>query len=254
MAEEVKKLSLEGYKLVWEDDFNGDSLNREDWNVELHEPGWVNEEWQEYVDSERNIEVKDGCLYLKPEKTILEDGTAHYTSGRVNTLHKHEFTYGIFEAKLKIPFGKGYLPAFWLLADEAVSPWPICGEVDIMEIFGNVPDKNYGTLHYGLPHEQNQGSVILNSSCAEEFHKFAVKWEPGKLSFYVDDVFYHEVTKWYAGEPDGTKHPGLAPFDHPFHIILNLAVGNNWAGYPDETTPFDTAYVIDYVRVYQEDK
>ena len=104
-------LSYEGYELVWMDDFDGDTLNREDWNVELHEPGWVNKELQEYVDSTDNIQVKDSNLYLIPIQTRKEDGTYYYTSGRVNTQGKHDFKYGLFEARLRVPKGKGYLPA-----------------------------------------------------------------------------------------------------------------------------------------------
>ncbi|MCR5451090.1 MAG: glycoside hydrolase family 16 protein [Lachnospiraceae bacterium] len=250
---ESKKLSYEGYNLVWEDDFDGDSLNRDDWNVELHEPLWVNEEWQKYIDSDENIYVKDSILHLQPVRVGKKDEAGSYTSGRVNTIHKHDFIYGIFEARLKIPRGKGYLPAFWLLADEEVHPWPICGEIDIMEIHGSDTVKNYGTIHYGLPHEQNQGIFELeNGDFAEEFHDFALEWLPGKLLFYVDGILYHEITDWYSGEEDGTMYPGKAPFDHEFHIILNLAVGNNWAGYPDGSTSFENAFEIDYVRVYQK--
>lgn len=133
-----QRLSYEGYKLVFQDDFDAPELNRADWNVELHEPGWVNQEWQRYVDSPENIFLKDGKLVIRPVKTIAEDGGASYTSGRVCTRGKHEFTYGIFEARLKVPAGKGYLPAFWLLADEDIfEPWPFCGEIDIMEVMGD---------------------------------------------------------------------------------------------------------------------
>ncbi|MBQ8165493.1 MAG: family 16 glycosylhydrolase, partial [Lachnospiraceae bacterium] len=122
-------LSYEGYNLVWEDNFDAETLNRDDWNVELHEPGWVNAEWQEYVDSEENIYIEDGKLVLRPVKTTDAEGNDYYTSGRVNTQNKRDFTYGIFEAKLKVPEGVGYLPAFWLMStDENVyGQWPRCG-------------------------------------------------------------------------------------------------------------------------------
>ena len=254
--DEGKTLSYEGYSLVWQDDFDGEELNRQDWNVELHDPGWVNEESQAYVDSKENIFLRDGSLIIKPVKTVKEDGTISYTSGRVTTEHKHDFTYGIFEARLKVPEGMGYLPAFWLLATgERVSCfWPICGEVDIMEIHGSATKKNYGTLHYGLPHEQNQGTVeLVNGDFSKEYHTFAVEWMPGRIEWYVDGKIFHSADSWYSGEEDGTKYPFPAPFDHDFYIILNLAVGNNWAGYPDETTDFERAeFAIDYVRVYQK--
>ena len=113
---ETTQINYDGYELVWQDDFDGTELNREDWNVELHEPGWVNEEWQEYVDSEENIQIKDSRLVLIPVKKVAEDGTTTYTSGRVSTQNKKIFTYGLFEARLRVPKGKGYLPAFWLMA------------------------------------------------------------------------------------------------------------------------------------------
>ena len=156
-------LSHEGYALVFEDHFDGAALDRRHWNVELHEPGWVNEELQEYVDTPDVIRLEDGRLMIRPIKTVHEDGSVSYISGRVSTQHKHDFTYGIFEARLKIPKGKGYLPAFWLMTtdEERYGQWPVCGEIDIMEIMGQDTRKNYGTIHYGLPHSQNQGTITL---------------------------------------------------------------------------------------------
>lgn len=248
-------LSREGYALVFEDDFDGDRLNRADWTVELHEPGWVNEEWQRYVDSEENIFLRDGKLHLQPVRKTLPDGRVSYTAGRVSTEGKHDFTCGLFEARLRVPKGKGYLPAFWLLSvdEEGWGGWPRCGEIDIMEIMGHETNKVYGTIHYGLPHEQSQGSLTLaEGDFAEDFHDFALKWEPGRLRWYVDGRFYREARSWYSSEDDGSPRPFPAPFDHDHYIILNLAVGNNWAGYPDETTSFDRAFEVDWVRVYQK--
>ncbi|MBR1742108.1 MAG: glycoside hydrolase family 16 protein [Lachnospiraceae bacterium] len=251
-------LSYEGYSLVWQDDFDDEKLNRNDWNVELHEPGWVNEELQEYVDSEENISLRDGNLIIKPVKSADADGNVSYTSGRITTEHKHDFTYGIFEAKLKVPEGMGYLPAFWLLATGEGTDcfWPVCGEIDIMEIFGSVTDKNYGTIHYGMPHEQNQGSVTLtDGDFSKEFHTFAIKWKPGKIEWYVDGRLFHQADEWHSAEENGDAYAFPAPFDHDFYIIFNLAVGNNWAGYPDETTDFEHAeFAIDYVKVWQKEK
>lgn len=138
-------LLKQGYKLKWKDDFNGDSLNKADWNVETHEPGWVNSEWQAYVDSADNIQVKDGKLLLKPIKTVDKDGNASYTSGRINTQGRHDFKYGYFECRAKVPTGKGYLPAFWMMpTDENLyGQWPKCGEIDIMEVMGQETNKAY---------------------------------------------------------------------------------------------------------------
>ena len=247
--------SYDDYTMVWNDEFDQAKLNRDDWNVELHAPGWVNEEWQEYVDSEDNIFIEDGKLVLKPIKTTV-DGKDYYTSGRVNTQNKHDFTYGLFEARLRVPEGKGYLPAFWLMAtDENVyGQWPRCGEVDIMEVHGSETTTNYGTLHYGNPHNQSQGSYQLTEgSFSDEFHVFTVEWEPGEINWYLDGKLYHTESNWYSVTEGQGEITYPAPFDQPFYVILNLAVGGSWVGYPDSTTDFENArYEIDYVRVYQK--
>ena len=430
----------EGYKLVFEDDFNGDQLDRKVWNVEKHEKGWVNGELQEYVDSDENIKVQDGYLNIIPvekvETTSTTDGqnllsnadfssgmddwtetianwgsngfdasaqssvadgaitytitnpgndlwhvqlkqtvklaakkhytlsykvksdvartietgvqgdeennyisygaktqslqagkeesvsidvyaeegydtatlyfslgrktgdtsipdasevtisdislvetTANmlpanafgdnatagtkvkksYTSGRISTQNLKTFTYGRFEVKAKVPKGQGYLPAFWLMAnDENVyGQWPRCGEIDCMEVMGQDTKKLYGTIHYGNPHAESQGTYTIEDgkeSFSDGFHTFTCDWEPGKITWYVDGKKYHEESNWHSTtEGQGTlTYP--APFDQPFYIILNLAVGGSWVGNPNEETSFvDNPFVVDYVRVYQKD-
>lgn len=254
MVEEL--LSYKGYRLVFEDRFDGHELDRSRWNVELHPPGWVNEELQRYVDSQDNLCVRDGKLLIRPVKTVGADGGVSYTSGRISTQYKHDFTYGLFEARLRVPKGKGFLPAFWLMTtdEDRYGRWPECGEIDIMEIWGSRTRTNHGTIHYGLPHEQSQGTVTLSQGdFAEEFHNFALLWEPGLLRWYVDGRPFYEAREWCSAGPDGVKKPYPAPFDHDMYIILNLAVGGNWVGYPDETTDFEhAAFEVDYVRVYQK--
>lgn len=430
----------EGYKLVFEDDFNGDQLDRKVWNVEKHEKGWVNGELQEYVDSDENIKVQDGYLNIIPvekvETTSTTDGqnllsnadfssgmddwtetianwgsngfdasaqssvadgaitytitnpgndlwhvqlkqtvklaakkhytlsykvksdvartietgvqgdeennyisygaktqslqaekeesvsidvyaeegydtatlyfslgrktgdtsipdasvvtisdislvetTANmlpanafgdnatagtkvkksYTSGRISTQNLKTFTYGRFEVRAKVPNGQGYLPAFWLMAnDENVyGQWPRCGEIDCMEVMGQDTNKLYGTIHYGNPHAESQGTYTIEDgkkSFSDGFHTFTCDWEPGKITWYVDGKKYHEESNWHSTtEGQGTlTYP--APFDQPFYIILNLAVGGSWVGNPNETTNFkNNPFVVDYVRVYQKD-
>ena len=430
----------EGYKLVFEDDFNGDQLDRKVWNVEKHEKGWVNGELQEYVDSDENIKVQDGYLNIIPvekvETTSTTDGqnllsnadfssgmddwtetianwgsngfdasaqssvadgaitytitnpgndlwhvqlkqtvklaakkhytlsykvksdvartietgvqgdeennyisygaktqslqaekeesvsidvyaeegydtatlyfslgrktgdtsipdasvvtisdislvetTANmlpanafgdnatagtkvkksYTSGRISTQNLKTFTYGRFEVRAKVPNGQGYLPAFWLMAnDENVyGQWPRCGEIDCMEVMGQDTNKLYGTIHYGNPHAESQGTYTIKDgekSFSDDFHTFTCDWEPGKITWYVDGIKYHEESNWHSTtEGQGTlTYP--APFDQPFYIILNLAVGGSWVGNPNETTNFkNNPFVVDYVRVYQKD-
>ena len=249
-------LNLDGYSLVWEDNFDGSSLNRNDWNVELHEPGWVNEELQEYVDSEKNIFFENGNLVIRPVKSTV-NGKIHYTSGRISTQNKRDFTYGVFEARLKVPEGNGFLPAFWLMAtDENVyGQWPRCGEIDIMEVHGSDTRTTYGTIHYGNPHRQSQATRTLrNGTFADSFHTFAVKWEPGEISWYVDGFLIHRENEWHSITEGQGEITYPAPFDQPFYIILNLAVGGSWVGYPDRTTDFKNArYEVDYVRVWQKE-
>lgn len=250
-------LDYSGYTLKWEDQFNGDSLNRDDWNVELHEPGWVNSELQAYVDSRENIYIEDGSLVLKPVKTVGADGNVSYTSGRVNTQNKHNFKYGLFEARVKVPKGQGFLPAFWMMpADENLyGQWPRCGEIDIMEVMGQKTDTSYGTIHYGNPHSESQGTCTLDQgSFSEEYHLFSAEWEPGRINWYVDGKLIHTENDWYSATEGQGEVTYPAPFDQPYYMILNLAVGGSWVGNPDETTDIENAaYRIDYVKAYQKD-
>lgn len=250
-------LSYNGYTLQWEDDFDGDGLNTDDWNYEIHEPGWVNNELQEYVVSDENVYIENGKLVIKPVKET-KDGKVSYTSGRINTQGKHDFTYGLFEVRAKVPSGKGFLPAFWMMpTDEGLyGQWPRCGEIDIMEVLGNDVETAYGTIHYGNPHKESQGKYELKGSSgfSDEFHTFACEWEPGKIKWYVDGNLFHEESDWYSRTEGQGEITYPAPFDQPYYMILNLAVGGNWPGNPDGTTDFENAaFVIDYVKAYQKD-
>ena len=247
--------------LVWKEEFNGKKLNARDWNYETHEPGWVNAELQSYGPSTKNTYVKDGCLVIQALKKENKDGTVEYTSGRINTMGKHEFTYGRFEARLRVPKGQGFLPAFWMMpGDESYyGQWPKCGEIDIMEVMGQEPEKLYGTIHYGEPHAQAQGIhyVEAENNFADNFHVFAVEWEPGLMRWYCDGVNYKTVNDWFTKKPGFGEVAFPAPFDQPFYIILNVAVGGSWVGYPDENTSFDpntddAKMYVDYVKVYQK--
>ncbi len=251
-------LLKQGYQLKWQDNFDGNFLNRADWNVELHEKGWVNSEWQEYVDSDKNIQVKDGKLLIKPVETVNADGTRSYTSGRINTQGKHDFKYGYFECRAKVPTGKGYLPAFWMMpTDENLyGQWPKCGEIDIMEVMGQETNKAYGTIHYGEPHDQSQGTCTVDAknNFADQYHTYACDWEPGKITWYIDGVKFHEESDWFSAKSGQGEVAYPAPFDQPFYMILNLAVGGSWVGYPDDSTTYaDQQFAVDYVKVYQKD-
>ncbi len=433
------KYESEGYKLTWNDEFDGTALNTKDWNVEEHEPGWVNAELQRYVsekDMNDNIKVKDGVLKLIPtaskkadadsskpavaevlksndfsetnwagradgdgkatfdykdgkalvniekpgtenwhvqlqqtgltlkpgheyefkvkatsdadravEVSLLDPENGYdwyggrkltiakdkeneltfkaavaadkkesstialqlnfgaigdmadistkanvtlsevslvdlsadasggvdvtkaydYTSGRINTQNKRDFKYGRFEARAKVPTGKGYLPAFWLMATDETNygQWPQCGEIDIMEVKGQEVNKSLHTIHYGYNsttgHNQQQGEKELSSgegSFADERHTFRLDWEPGKLTWFVDDEEVYTTSEWFTGKNKESELTYPAPFDQEFYVILNLAVGGNWVGYPDQAVVDDMAnqsYDVDYVRVYQKD-
>ena len=252
--DKTETLSYKGYSKVWEDNFDGDSLNMKDWNIETHEPGWVNAELQEYTES-GNYTVKDGKLTIIPKKTKNADGTYSYSSARINTQNKHDFKYGIMEAKMKFPRGQGYLPAFWMMPTDEnfYGQWPKCGEIDIAEVMGQDTKKLYGTIHYGEPHAQSQGTEVLKKGdFSDEWHTCAVEWEPGSIKWYVDGVLYHEEHSWYSKTAGQGEVTYPAPFDQNFYLILNLAVGGSWVGYPDETTSFDSNFQVDYVRVYQK--
>lgn len=256
-VKESTDIMHDGYQLVWEESFNGDTLSKEDWNIETHEPGWVNNELQEYTQSSDNIYLRDGKLVIKPIEVTDGDGKVSYTSGRVNTQNKHNFKYGLFEARLKVPEGQGFLPAFWMMpADENLyGQWPRCGEIDIMEVLGNQTDTSYGTVHYGNPHSESQGKYTLEQgSFSEEYHTFSMEWEPDKISWYVDGNLIHTENDWYSATEGQGEITYPAPFDQPFYVILNLAVGGNWPGNPDATTNIkDAEFLIDYVKVYQKD-
>lgn len=237
------------YKLVWSDDF--DTFNLNDWNYECHEPGWVNNELQEYTNSSENIYAEDGKLVIKANKVGDK-----ITSGKVTTQNKHAWKYGKFEISAKAVEGKGLWPAIWMMPtnENFYGQWPRCGEIDIMELLGHEPNKSYATIHYGNPHKEQQGTYNSPTSLADDFHVYGLEWEPSEMRFYVDGVLINKVNDWYTKTEGMDEITYPAPFDQEFYLQFNLAVGGNWPGNPDETTNFDNAkFMIDYVKVYQKD-
>ena len=245
-----------GYTLLWNDEFDGDSLNVDIWNRELREPGWTNNELQEYTGSEENVFVRDGALVIKALKTVTDEGKDYYTSGKVTTQKKKDFMYGKVVVSAKVPEGQGLWPAIWMMpTDESYyGQWPKCGEIDIMEVLGNQVDTAYATVHYGEPHAEQQGSKVLASgSYAESFHEYSVEWEPGEMRFYIDREMVNKVNDWFTAVDGEDEKPYPAPFNQTFFVQMNLAVGGSWPGNPDETTDFSKAeFEVDYVRVYQK--
>jgi len=248
---------IEGYNLLWNDEFNSDKLNTDIWNYEPHAPGWTNEELQEYTESTENVFLEDGNLVIKAIKTPLENGGNHYTSGKITTQNKKDFMYGKVVVRAKAPEGVGLWPAIWMMPtnESYYGQWPKCGEIDIMEVLGSDVKTAYGTLHYGEPHAEQQGVVKLDDdSFADSFHDYSVEWEPGEIRWYIDDELYLTANDWFSAVSGEEDKPYPAPFDQNFYVQLNLAVGGTWPGNPDETTDFDNAeFYVDYVRVYQKD-
>ncbi|WP_303834958.1 family 16 glycosylhydrolase [Ruminococcus flavefaciens] len=249
---------IEGYSLLWNDEFTADALDESKWNYEPHEPGWTNEELQEYTTSTDNVFTRDGKLVIKAIKTEKENRTKYttYTSGKVTGKKKTDFTYGKVVVSAKVPEGQGLWPAIWMMpTDEGhYGQWPKCGEIDIMEVLGNDVNTAYGTLHYGEPHGEIQGTWgLTEGSYADSFHEYSVEWEPGEIRWYIDGNLYNTANDWFTAVKGEDEKPYPAPFDQPFFVQMNLAVGGTWPGNPDETTDFDKAeFEIDYVRVYQK--
>ena len=248
---------LEGYTLLWNDEFNGNELNMEIWNYEPHEPGWTNNELQEYTTSTDNVFIRDGHVVIKALETVDESGNPYYTSGKITSQNKKDFMYGKVVISAKVPEGQGLWPALWMMpTDESYyGQWPKCGEIDIMEVLGDQTEIAYGTVHYGEPHAEQQGIYTLEEGTfADDFHEYSIEWEPGEMRWYIDGNLYHTVNDWFTAYPNEDEKPYPAPFNQTFFVQMNLAVGGNWPGNPDETTDFENAeFEIDYVRVNQKE-
>ena len=246
------------WKLVWHDEFNaraGSPIDKSKWKPEIGGHGWGNHELEYYTDRTDNAFQSKGSLVIKAIKeefTGRDKVTRAYTSARLITKHAFTATYGRFEARMKLPRGQGIWPAFWLLGNDIDKVgWPNCGEIDIMELIGKEPSTVHGTIH-GPGYSHNKGissshSLKNGKEFADAFHVFAIEWEPEAIRFYCDDVLYKTVTP--ADLPQGTTWV----YNHPFFILLNVAVGGDWPGAPDATSVFPQEMLVDYVRVYQKD-
>lgn len=244
------------WSLVWQDEFNGANgspIDPTKWTAEVGGWGWGNNELEYYTSRIDNAFHNNGSLTIKAIKehyTGSDNVTREYTSARLISKNKFSSTYGRFEARLKIPFGQGIWPAFWMLGNDIDSAgWPTCGEVDIMENIGREPNIIHGTIH-GPGYSGGNGpsssySLPNNQPFADSFHTFAVEWEPNVVRFYCDGILYS--TRTPADLPPGKTWV----FDHPFFILMNVAVGGSWPGNPDATTTFPQTMQVDYVRVYQ---
>lgn len=244
-------------RLVWQDEFDVDgSVNPERWihdigtGVEIFgQPGWGNQELQYYTDRPENIRVENGMLHITARRESYEG--SEFTSAKILTRGLFETTFGRFEASIKLPFGQGIWPAFWLLGDDSNGSviWPQIGEIDIMEYRGQEPTVIHGSLHgpgYSAGNAITRSFRLSGTRFDTKFHVFAIEWGPDFIDFFVDDVKYATFT------PDDTGNNEWVFNHNTFYIILNVAVGGTFVGSPNQLTPFPQTMLVDYVRVYAE--
>jgi beta-glucanase (GH16 family) len=235
-------------RLVMQDEFDKSGAPDPNlWGFEIGrgQNGWGNNELQFYTDRSKNVTVKDGMLVITAEKESFSG--ADYTSARLITKGKFEQAYGRFEARMKLPWGQGMWPAFWMLgADIDKTPWPAAGEIDIMEFRGQNPSTLIGTVHgpgYSAGQSISKSYTLKNGRFDTDFHIFGVEWGPKYINFYFDNVLYNQITP--------ADVPGEWVFDKPFYLLLNLAVGGGFVGSPNSETVFPQTLLVDYVRVYK---
>jgi beta-glucanase (GH16 family) len=252
--ENVQKFEQRNWQLVWSDEFNGiagESPDTAKWKFDIgvgpNNDGWGNAELEYYTNRTVNASIdSNGNLAITAKKEMYS-GSA-FTSARIKTIGLFEQSYGRFEARIKSPWGPGIWPAFWLLGSNVETiGWPQCGEIDIMEIRGQKPNIMNGTVHgpgYSGAAAISKSFAFENDRFDIDFHLFAVEWGKEYIDFFVDNTLYQRIT------PD--KVTGNWVFDHPFFIILNVAVGGNYLGFPTDQTPFPQSMLVDYVRVYKE--
>jgi len=235
--------------LVMSDEFDTEGApNSALWNYEIGtgNNGWGNNELQYYTDRTENIKVENGYLLISANKEDYNGSS--YTSARITTQGLFEQTHGRFEARIRVPYGKGLWPAFWLLGSDCeTNIWPQCGEIDIMEYLGDNPNTVFGSVHgpgYSAGEAITKDYTLENDRFDTGFHVFGIEWTKDYINYYVDDVLYQQIT------PEDV--PGEWVFNNPFYIILNVAVGGNFPGAPNSETVFPQTMLVDYVRVYQQ--
>jgi len=236
-------LNYEGMEMIWSDEFNEGETIEDYWSFEYGGSGWGNNEWQYY--RKENTHVHEGG-YLVIEAREENYGGKNYTSSRIITKSKFDFTYGRVDIRAALPYGQGIWPALWMLGSNISSVgWPACGEIDIMEMIGNHPAKTHGTIHWSNAgnHAQSGGSTSLSSGIFnDEFHVFSMIWDEEHIEWLLDDKKFEEVDITPVASSE---------FHQNFFFIFNVAVGGNWPGYPDQTTEFPQRMIVDYIRVFQ---
>ena len=268
------------WTLVWSDEFDGDRIDPSKWAFDIGNgffdypqqvwiPGWGNEELQYYTHEPENIFVRDSLLTIRALKESLHG--CGYTSARLKTRTRDGrplFTklYGRFEFRAKVPWGKGLWPALWLLPQEdRYGGWAASGEIDVMEIVGEQPREVLNSIHFGSTYPKR--SLITHvhrlpgDSTVADWHVYSAEWEPGEIRFYVDGVHAATRDHWWSCSKTAVGqgiearrasdlNPWPAPFDQPFYLVMNVAVGGNFPGVPNAATCFPAELVVDYVRVY----
>ncbi|HEV2425817.1 MAG TPA: glycoside hydrolase family 16 protein [Terriglobia bacterium] len=258
------------WKLVWSDEFDGPDGSAPDtawwtYDVGVGGDGWGNRELEYYTKRPDNISIQGGNLVITARRETFSgpadpgsarqpasgDVTRQYTSARIKTQGLFSQAYGRFEARIRVPSGQGMWPAFWMLgADIDKVHWPGCGEIDVMENIGKEPSTVHGSLHGPGPRGAGTDDMTAGFTLphgqrfSDGFHVFGIEWQPGEIDFYVDN------TRYFTAAPRGMPHGTGWVFDHPFFLLLNLAVGGSWPGNPDSSTQFPQQMLVDYVRVY----
>lgn len=250
----VHTTSAQTWELVWSDEFDGVTLNANKWSLQFGDGcpslcGWGNNELEWY--SGTNHAVSNGMLTITAKEESVSG--KNYTSTRMRSINKGDWTYGRIEVRAKMPVGQGLWPAIWMLPTNPsiYGVWAASGEIDIMEYLGHKPNEVLGTIHFGGPWPQNQFTsktfTLPSGSFNDDFHVFSIEWEKETIRWYVDDELYSTLSNWST-----TAGTFPAPFDVDFHLLINLAVGGNLPGNPDATTSFPQELVVDYVRVYED--
>ena len=264
--------TAEGYTLVWSDEFNGDSLDKSKWSCQIGTgtseglTDWGNQELEYYTDRKENVRVENGELVITAIKEEERVGGKMFTSARIRTMTDEgdvlfSTKYGRVEARIKLPEGEGLWPAFWMLPvdDSIYNEWASSGEIDIMEARGRLPKKVEGTIHYGQNWPNNvykgQEYIFPEDTDITDYHLYSLEWEPGILRWYIDNECYHTTEQWFSkGPASGADYTWPAPFDVPFYLLLNMAVGGT---FDLESNPYSlekpAEMKVDYVRVYQKE-
>ncbi|WP_271813623.1 glycoside hydrolase family 16 protein [Clostridium beijerinckii] len=233
-----------GWNLAWSDEFNGTSINTSNWKCETGGDGWGNNELEYYTNRSENARIENGNLVIEARKENYNG--MNYTSARLKSQGLKNWTYGKVEARMKLPAGQGVWPAFWMLGENISQvSWPKCGEIDIMEHINN-ESAIHGTIHWdstGNNTHADYGAASPNIDVTQ-YHVYSIEWNASSIKWFVDGKQYLEAN--IANNINGTEE-----FHKPFFILFNLAIGGNWPGNPNGSTPFPAKMYVDYVRVYQ---